>query len=58
MKMEIKTVLFCWCDGSGIGHPMDVVEGRMFKCSKCKVEVSVTLLDKNFEPLSIEGEDA
>jgi len=54
--MEIKSVLFCWCDGTGIGHPMDVVKGRMFKCSKCKGEVSVTLLDKDCMPLPIEGE--
>ena len=52
--MEIKTILFCWCDGTGIGHPMDVTKDKMFKCSKCKAEISVALIGEDGMPLSTE----
>ena len=54
--MEINTIVFCWCDGTGIGHPMNVKEGRRFRCSKCKNEISIQNVDKDRNPLRLKEE--
>jgi hypothetical protein len=47
MKVKINAIIMCWCDDTGIGKPMTVLEHGVFKCKKCKTMVSLLLLDEN-----------